>query len=54
MKNKYSKELRAVARHYKTTPKMVLKVIDDAVVKLIFDKSGKDGAVCVIKSNAIH
>lgn len=54
MKNKYSKELRALARHYKTTPEKVLKEVDNAVMKLLIDKHNKSGAACIMDNNTIH
>jgi hypothetical protein len=54
MKNKYSKELRAVARHYKTTPQEVLKAIDAAVTKVALDKAGKSDAACHHSNDTIH
>ena len=44
MNKKYSKELRALARHYKTTPEKVLKEIDNAVMKLL----------SIMDNNTIH
>jgi len=54
MKKKYSKELRALARHYKTTPEKVLKEIDDAVAKLLIDRHNTSDAACVMDNNTIH